>query len=164
MEPPQRKEKITACALLAFAIAYSLGCLNTRVGRIENPGAGLIPWLVAVFLILFTTLNAFKILRSKKETKVTIKAETHPFSSWAVIGIAAVVLAFPFLLYNLKVVPATFITIFAMLRFLRYRNAVSSLAIALMVSVSVFAIFALLLGVTFPGGPVEQFLLGLRWK
>lgn len=164
MEQPKRKDKITACALLAFSVVYSLGCLNTRVGRIENPGAGLIPWLIAVFLIFFTTLNAFKVFKSGEKNKAPTKDKTRSSGYSAVIGIAVVILAYPFLLYQLKVIPATFVTIFAMLRILRYRTAFSSLVIAMIVSGSVFAIFTLLLGVTFPGGPVEQFLLRLRWK
>ena len=163
MEHSKRKEKITACVLVALSIVYSLGCFNTKMGKIENPGAGLIPWLIAIFLIFFTTINAFKIFKSNEKNKVIIKEETRSYSYLAVIGIASVILAYPFLLYTLKVILATFITVFAMLRFLRHKNAFSSFVISIIVSVSVFAIFALLLGVTFPGGPMEQFLLRLRW-
>ena len=149
--------------MVAFSIIYSLGCLNTRVGRIENPGAGLIPWLIAILLILFTTINAVKASKSDDKSDIIIKEEIRSYSYLAVIGIAGVILVYPFLLYTLKVILATFITVFAMLRFLRYKTAFSSLVISLAVSVTVFVFFALLLGVNFPGGPVEQFLLGLRW-
>jgi len=163
MEQSKRKEKITACVLVAISIVYSLGCLNTKVGKIENPGAGLIPCLIAIFLILFTAINALNIFKSNEKNKVMIKEETPSHRYLAVIGIASVILAYPLLLYTLKVLLATFVTVFAMLRFLRYKNAFSSFVISIMVSVSVFAVFALLLGVTFPGGPMEQFLLRLRW-
>jgi putative tricarboxylic transport membrane protein len=162
MEQSKRKEKITACVLVAFSIIYSLGCLNTRVGKIENPGAGLIPWLIAFLLILFTTINAVKAFKSNEKSNIIIKEEIRSYSYLAVIGIAVVILVYPFLLYTLKVILATFITVFAMLRFLRYKSTFSSFVISLAVSVTVFAFFAVLLGVTFPGGPVEQFLLRLR--
>jgi|WetSurMetagenome_2_1015567.scaffolds.fasta_scaffold624266_1 putative tricarboxylic transport membrane protein len=162
MEQSKRKEKITACVLVAFSIIYSLGCLNTRVGKIENPGAGLIPWLIAFLLILFTTINAVKAFKSNEKSNIIIKEEIRSYSYLAVIGIAGVILVYPFLLYTLKVILATFITVFAMLRFLRYKSAFSSFVISIIVSVTVFAFFAVLLGVTFPGGPVEQFLLRLR--
>ena len=148
--------------MVAFSIIYSLGCLNTRVGKIENPGAGLTPWLIAILLILFTTINAVKASKSDDKSDIIIKEEIRSYSYLAVIGIAGVILVYPFLLYTLKVILATFITVFAMLRFLRYKSALSSLVISAAVSVTVFVFFALLLGVTFPGGPVEQFLLRLR--
>ena len=148
--------------MVAFSIIYSLGCLNTRVGKIENPGAGLIPWLIAFLLVLFTTINAFKAFKSDEKDKIIIKEETRSHSYLAVIGIASVILLYPLLLYTLKVMLTTFIAVFAMLRFLRYKTAFSSLVISVAVSVTVFVFFALLLGVNFPGGPVEQFLLRLR--
>jgi putative tricarboxylic transport membrane protein len=162
MEQSKRKEKIVACVLVAFSIVYSLGCLGTKVGKIENPGAGLIPWLIAILLILFTTINAVKAFKSNNKSNIIIKEEIRSYSYLAVIGIAGVILVYPFLLYTLKVILATFITVFAMLRFLRYKSTFSSFVISLAVSVTVFAFFAVLLGVTFPGGPVEQFLLRLR--
>jgi putative tricarboxylic transport membrane protein len=162
MEQSKRKEKMAACVLVAFSIIYSLGCLNTRIGKIENPGPGLIPWLIAILLILFTTINAVKAFKSNDKSNIIIKEEIRSYSYLAVIGIAGVILVYPFLLYTLKVILATFITVFAMLRFLRYKSTFSSFVISIAVSVTVFAFFAVLLGVTFPGGPVEQFLLRLR--
>jgi len=149
--------------MVAFSIIYSLGCLNTRVGKIENPGAGLIPWLIAFLLVFFTAINAFKAFKRDEKDKIITKQETRSHGYLAVIGIAGVILVYPLLLYTLKVILTTFITVFAMLRFLRYKSALSSFVISIAVSVTVFVFFALLLGVTFPGGPVEQFLLGLRW-
>ena len=73
MEQSKRKEKITACVMVAFSIIYSLGCLNTRVGKIENPGAGLTPWLIAILLILFTTINAVKASKSDDKSDIIIK-------------------------------------------------------------------------------------------
>ena len=149
--------------MVAFSIIYSLGCLNTRVGKIENPGAGLIPWLIAFLLVFFTTINAFKTFKRDEKDKGITEEQPRSHSSLAVIGIAGVILLYPLLLYMLKVMLTTFIAVFAMLRFLRYKSALSSFAISVAVSVTVFVFFALLLGVTFPGGPVERFLLGLRW-
>jgi putative tricarboxylic transport membrane protein len=159
---PSKKEKITACVLVAFSFLYSIGCLNTRVGKIENPGAGLIPWMIAILLILFTSLNAFRVFKRTGKKEESTQDEPRSGGYVAVIGIAGVILAYPFLLYTFKVLLATFITVFAMLRFLRHQKALSSVVISAAVSVSVFTIFALLLGVTFPSGPLEQFLLRLR--
>lgn len=149
--------------MVAFSIIYSLSCLNTRVGKIENPGAGLIPWLIAFLLVLFTTINALKAFRRHENDRTIIKEEPRSHSYPAVIGIAGVILVYPLLLYTLKVMLTTFIAVFAMLRFLRYKTALNSLVISVVVSLTVFVFFALLLRVTFPAGPLEQFLLSLRW-
>jgi putative tricarboxylic transport membrane protein len=163
MDQRRRKEKITACVLVALSIVYSFGCLGTKVGRIDNPGAGLIPWLIAVCLVIFTAINAFKVFKDDQKDNIISKEQPCSGRYTAVIGIACVILIYPVLLHYLKVIIATFITVFSILRFLRYKNAFSSLIVSLIVSVSVFSIFALLLGVTFPGGPLEEFLLRIRW-
>jgi hypothetical protein len=92
MEQSKRKEKLVACVLVAFSIVYSLGCLGTKVGKIENPGAGLIPWLIAILLILFTTINAVKAFKSNEKSNIIIKEEIRSYSYLAVIGIAGVIL------------------------------------------------------------------------
>jgi putative tricarboxylic transport membrane protein len=158
MEVSTRKEKITACVLVAFSIIYLLGCLNTSVGRIGNPGAGLIPRLIAVCLIIFTGLNAFHTFRRRPGPSSRREALEVNYSS--VIGIAIVVLLFPLLLHTLKAITATFVSSFAMLRLMHYKTALKCLIISLSISASVYIIFALILGVTFPSGPIEQ----LVWR
>lgn len=159
MEHSTRKEKIIACVLVAFSIIYLLGCLNTSVGKIGNPGAGLIPWLIAVFLFICTGLNAFRTFKRRDDT-----SEPQPGppagSCSAVIGIAIVILLYPLLLYTLKAILATFVSSFAMLRLMRYKSTPKCVVISLAVSASVYAIFGWMLGVTFPSGPIEQ----LMWR
>jgi putative tricarboxylic transport membrane protein len=159
MEHSTRKEKIIACVLLAFSIIYLLGCLNTSVGKIGNPGAGLIPRLIAACLIISTGLNALRIFKRRDNTSEHQQA-TSVGSRSAVIGIAIVILLYPLLLYTLKAILATFVSSFAMLRLMRYKSVLKCLVISLAVSASVYVIFGLILGVTFPSGPIEE----LMWR
>jgi len=160
MEISTLKEKIIACILVAFSIIYLLGCLNTSVGRIGNPGAGLIPRLIALCLIIFTGLNAIRTFRRRPGPSPP--RETLPINHSAVIGIAIVVLLFPFLLHILKAIAATFISSFAMLRLMRYNTTVKCLIVSLAISASVYIIFVLILGVTVPSGPIEQLIWRIR--
>ena len=159
MEHSTRKEKIIACVLVAFSIIYLLGCLNTSVGKIGNPGAGLIPRLIAVCLFISTGLNAFRTFKRRDDTSVH-QPKTPVGSRSAVIGIAIVILLYPLLLYTLKAILATFVSSFAMLWLMRYKSILKCLVISLAVSASVYVIFGLMLGVTFPSGPIEQ----LMWR
>jgi putative tricarboxylic transport membrane protein len=159
MEHTTRKEKLIACVLLAFSVIYLLGCLTTSVGKIGNPGAGLIPWMIAFCLFIFTGLNVFRIFKRDCDTSKH-QQETLVGSRSAVIGIAIVILLYPLLLYTLKAILATFVSSFAMLRLMRYKTALKCLVISLAVSASVYVIFGLILGVTFPSGPIEQ----LMWR
>jgi putative tricarboxylic transport membrane protein len=154
-----RKEKIIACVLIAISLIYLLGCINTSVGRIGNPGAGLIPRLIGVCLLISTGLNAFRIFKRRGDTPEH-RPETPVESRSAVIGIAIVILLYPLLLYSLKAILATCVSSFAMLRLMRYKNVMKCLAISLAVSGCVYVIFGLILGVTFPSGPVEE----LMWR
>jgi putative tricarboxylic transport membrane protein len=156
MEISTRKEKIIACILVAFSLIYLLGCLNTSVGKIGNPGAGLIPRLIAVCLIIFTGLNAFRTFR--RRNGASPPKEALGANCFAVIGIAIVVLLYPLLLYTLKVIVATFVSSFFMLRLMHYKTVVKCLIISLAISASVYIIFALILRVTFPSGPIEQLI------
>ena len=155
MESSTNKEKIIACVLVAFSIIYLLGCLNTSVGRIGNPGAGLIPRLIAACLIIFTGLNA---LRTFRRHGASSPREIPAANNVAVIGLAIVFLLFPLLLYYLKTIVAIFVSSFTMLWLMRYKTVVKCLVISLVVSASVYIIFALLLRVTLPSGPIEQLL------
>ncbi len=157
MEHSTRKDKAIACVLVAISIVYFLGCLNTTVGKLRNPGAGLIPWLISICLLVFTGINVIQVFRCHDES-----VRTPLGNRTAVIGTAIVVLVYPFLLYTLKAIVATFVSSFVLLRLMRYKRVASCLVIALVVSASVYIIFGLILEVSFPSGPIEQLIWRLR--
>jgi hypothetical protein len=157
MEVSKRKERVIACALVAFSVIYLLGCLDTAVGRMGNPGAGMIPRLIAACLLIFTGLNAFRAFRRDYGASAPHHEARGGYRS-AAIGIAIVILLYPLFLYTLKAVAATFVSSFVMLRLMRYKTVVQCIVVSMGVSASVYVIFALMLKVTFPSGPIERFL------
>ena len=161
MEHSTRNDKIIASVLVGLSVIYFLGCLHTKIGKIGNPGAGLIPWVISMCLFIFTGINAIHIFKRHAAT-VGAQTESPPGNRLAAIGIAIVVLAYPFLLYTLKAVAATFASTFVLLRLTRYKTVTSSLIIAMAVSVLLYVVFALMLGVSFPSGPIEQLIWRLR--
>jgi putative tricarboxylic transport membrane protein len=161
MEHSMRKDKIISSVLVGLSVIYFLGCLNTKIGKIGNPGAGLIPWLISMCLFIFTGMNAIQIFKRHDDTAGT-QPESPPRNRSAAIGIAIVILVYPLLLYTLKAVVATFASTFVLLRLMRYKSVPSSLVIALAVSASIYVVFGLILGVAFPSGPIEQLIWRLR--
>jgi len=162
MEKSKQKEKIIACVLVAFSLVYCFGCLSLKFGHLSNPGAGLLPWLIGILLLLFTSINfctAFKPREARKEAEHQGEARQPNYR--ASLGIAACVVVYPFLLKNLKFLLTTSVVLFSMLLCLKYKKVLGSLLISIAVSVISFLIFSLLLGVSFPGGVLEEFLLSL---
>ena len=162
MGESRRKEKVTASILVAGSLVYSFGCLHLKAGTLASPGAGLIPRLIGALLILFTSLHCWRTFRSKGGSpEAGEKTKGARINYLASLGMAACVVAYPFLLRNLKFLLATFIVVFAMLVLLRYRGVVVSFLVSLAVTVASFLVFSRLLGVVLPGGILEQFLLSL---
>ncbi len=162
MQSSRRKERITACALLALSLLYSFGCLRLKIGALENPGAGLIPRVIGFLLLVFTAIYCYQVFRSQAGRKEAEKPEKASRTNYlASLGIAACVVAYPFLLRNLKFLLATFIVVFAMLLLLKYKRMLSSLLISSLITVASFLIFSRLLGVVLPGGTLEQLAMRL---
>jgi hypothetical protein len=118
--------------------------------------------VIGVLLLVFTAVYGYQTFRSGGATEETGKPEERrPANYLASLGIAAGVVAYPFLLRNLKFLTATFLVVFAMLLLLKYKKAFFSLLISLAVTAIAFLIFSRLLGVVLPGGPLEQIVLSL---
>lgn len=120
------------------------------------------PWLIGLLMLFFTSINLFRVFSGQKIRNAIEpeRKEKRP-NFRASFGIAASVFVYPFLLHNLKFILATFMAAFSMLFFLRYKKVLLLFLISMMVAVISFFIFSLLLGVTVPGGVLEQVLLRL---
>jgi hypothetical protein len=68
---------------------------------------------------------------------------------------------FPVLLYALKFLAATAITVFWILTLLKHKGILASLAVSILTAVISFVVFSILLGVVLPGGFLEKHLLRL---
>jgi hypothetical protein len=156
------KDRLTALGLFGVSVLYLLGCLHLQVGTVRKPGAGFLPTLVGVALLVSSGLYVFQIFRRKPEERPEQPRDEPGSSPWTVSGLLVCTLLYPLVLKQLSFVAATFLVVWAMLLIMRYRSALFSLFLALLLSLCCFGVFALLLGVALPGGVVEQFLYGLR--
>ncbi len=154
------KDKIRAIVFLVLSLVYSFGCLHLKVGALDNPGAGLIPRIIGLLLLLFTGIHCFKVFRHGSKGADSSPKEERPNYA-ASLGIAASVVAYPFLLLQFKFLLATFAVVLVMLLLLRYRKWWASVVISAAVTVCSLLIFSRLLGVVLPSGWLEQMVFGL---
>lgn len=150
------KERIVSLGVLIFALVYLAGSISLKVGTLAQPGAGQFPAAIAFALLAVAGFHAWRTFRKTAE-----KEEGHSWTELAPVGIGATLIVYPILLKTLSFMLSAFIVLFLLFRLLRFKTALASFFIALVVTVSAFVLFAGLLGVVVPSGVMEQFILGM---
>ncbi len=150
------KERIVSLGVLIFALVYLAGSISLKVGTLAQPGAGQFPAAIAFALLAVAGFHAWRTFRKTAE-----KEEGHSWTQLAPVGIGATLIVYPILLKTLSFMLSAFIVLFLLFRLLRFKTALASFFIALVVTVSAFVLFAGLLGVVVPSGVMEQFILGM---
>jgi hypothetical protein len=150
------KERIVSLGVLIFALVYLAGSISLKVGTLAQPGAGQFPAAIAFALLAVAGFHAWRTFRKTAE-----KEEGHSWTELAPVGIGATLIIYPILLKSLSFMLSAFIVLFLLFRLLRFKTALASFFIALLVTVSAFVLFAGLLGVVVPSGVMEQFILGM---
>lgn len=157
-----KKDKIGGFILFVFSLVYLYGCFGLKIGRANNPGPGFIPLLVGVGLLVFTSIHLYQVLRVKGEKSQTDEYKPAEKANFIVfLGIAACVLAYPFLLKQLSYLLSTFIIVFVMLILMKYKSPVISLLVSVIISVISYMLFTKALGVVLPMGAIEQLILSI---
>lgn len=161
----KKKELLIAVALGGFSIFYFLGSLKLKVGTLKNPGPGLLPLVIGVFLLFCTGIYIVQIWRafhkSNLEEGVQVRSPIKISSYIMIYGTLACALVYPFLLEYFKFIIATTMVTFFLLFFLRPQKIFLTLTLAFLIVVFSFWVFAILLGVSFPSGLLEE--LFFRW-
>lgn len=152
------KHKLTAISLFCFSILYLAGGWALKMGTLKKPGPGLLPRIVGIGLLVCTGVHLWQTFRKPAESKTAIES-VNPKS---VFGLVAALLAYPVLLYYLNFIMATFAMVYFMLLVLKFKGPVWDLIIALGLVVFSFVVFAMVLGVSVPNGPIEEFFFRLR--
>jgi hypothetical protein len=150
------KERIVAAGILAFALAYVAGSLALKVGTLAEPGAGQFPAAIALALLAVSGVHAWRTFRDGAREE-----KGHAWGGLAPAGIAATLVAYPFLLRSLSFLLSTFLVLFVLYRLLGFKRSLTSLAAAAVTSVLSFLVFAGLLGVVLPSGKAEASILRL---
>jgi hypothetical protein len=158
----RKKEMIVASAMLIFSLVYLYGNLDIKLGTARNPGAGFLPLLVGLGLLICSSIYLYKVVCQARTTLAVLDGEKpvkdrHPGVS---VGIAAVVLVYPLLLRHLYFIVTTTLCLFALLLLLRFKRWMFSLLAAITIAVVTHLLF-FRAGVILPSGAVEQFFFSL---
>ena len=154
----QRRHKIIALFLLGFSLFYFLGSFRLKMGNLKNPGPGFIPVAIGFFLVAFTALYVFRVLRGPSSTGKKEMPPARDKNYRAIAGILLCTAVYPFILEPLNFIFSTLIVCFIMLLLLRPGKILFSFLLSLAMAVGAFLIFARLFGVGLPSGFLEVFL------
>lgn len=157
----KKKELITASAMLIFSMVYLYASLGIQLGTARNPGAGFLPLLVGLGLLVSSCLYLYQVVRQPR----AVFDEEEPVKERHLrvpAGIAVVVLVYPFLLRHLYFILTTALCLLVLLRLLRFKGWTFSLLAALAIPIVIF-LFFFRAGVVLPNGAVEQFFFSL-WR
>mgnify|MGYP001587475846 CR=1 FL=1 len=152
------RDKLTALGLFVFSVIYLVGGWDLKLGALRKPGPGLLPLLVGTGLLVCTAIYRLQAFRKPATLVFSLKSFDLKTAAWLI----AAVLAYPVLLNYLDFILATFAVVYLALLVLKFNRPVRGLVVSLMIVVACFLVFAVLLGVTLPSGPIEEFLYRLR--
>lgn len=150
------KEKIISLGLLLFAVIYCYGSLQLKLGVVANPGPGFVPLVVAVLLIVASSLHVYRLFAVKTEGKGN---DSPTEKNMAPLCLGCFLILYPLLLSILDFVAATTLLVLGTLRILQYKNLVWSLVTAVLMSIITYVVFARILGVALPTGFIEIILM-----
>ena len=160
MAGTRKAELVAASALLVFSVAYTLSSLGLRIGRISNPGPGLMPLLLGLALTTCAIVYLIRQFRIRSGGGESSSAESS--GGWTAhripLSIVAAVAAYPFLLAWLGFLVATTMVVCAILLLLRFKTPSWSLLVGIVMTVLCYLLFARVLGVVLPPGPLEALL------
>jgi putative tricarboxylic transport membrane protein len=161
-----RQERMAAVLLWVFSIVYLYASWQLKLGVPKKLGAGFIPLLIGVLLFVSASVYLYKALTAKRKFREgdshdTLGDRGVEYDWPPVLGIAGCLIAYPFLLGRIHFILSTFAGTFAMLLFLRFKKPVHALWVAMVITITAYVVFSVILGVVLPNGPVEVFVLRL---
>jgi putative tricarboxylic transport membrane protein len=152
------RDKLTALGLFGFSVIYIVGGWDLKLGTLKKPGPGLLPLLVGTGLLVCTVIYLWQAFKKPAAPVSSLKSFDLKTAAWLI----AAVLAYPVLLNYLNFILATFAVVYLMLLVLKFKRPAWGLVVSMMIVVACFMVFAVLLGVTLPSGPIEEILYRLR--
>jgi putative tricarboxylic transport membrane protein len=163
MAGTRKAERIAAIALLVFSTAYTLSSLRLRMGRLSSPGPGLMPLLLGLTLTACALIYLFRQLGVRTGPGEPSSPAIHGSRTdhRVPLGIVAAVTAYPFLLAWLGFLVATALVVFGILLLLRFKTPGWSFLVGIVMTLLCYLLFARVLGVVLPAGPLENLLF--KW-
>lgn len=149
---------LASLALFAFALGYFLTALPLRMGRAATPGPGLVPLVIGGLLLLCTAAHLVATLARSRARPSAGAAGPRGKDRRAIAGVLASTIVYPLVLEPLKFLVATAGVALVLLVLLRSGRPLVALFQAVGMAVVAFVVFARLLGVALPSGPLEHLL------
>jgi putative tricarboxylic transport membrane protein len=160
MAETKKSELIAAGALLVFSIVFTLSSLGLKIGKISNPGPGLMPLLLGLALTACALVYLIHQLRTGHDRTESLSSESP--GGWSAhrvpLCIVAAVVCYPFLLARLGFLCATTLVVFGIMLLLRFKTPGWSLAVSIVMTLLCYLLFARALGVVLPAGALEELL------
>jgi putative tricarboxylic transport membrane protein len=155
-----KAELAAAIVLLIFSFIYVLSALHLKIGRLANPGPGLMPLLLGLALTACALIYLIQLLRGRPGQGAPVPQSD--VRGWRVhltpLGIVVPVFAYPFLLARLGFLIATSLVVYSILLLLKFKTPWLSLLVCVAMTTLCYLLFAKLLGVVLPDGPAESLL------
>jgi len=151
-----RGDRLSGLFGLLFGIFIVIESIRLHVGGFRHPGPGFFPLLGAILLVGLSTVLLFRSVWVSSRTTVAVarrERERPRLALYALIGISVYALIFEWLGFILS----TFLLVIFLLRVLSPRKWRIILLTALIVSLSAYALFNVLLKSGLPKGILEGF-------
>jgi hypothetical protein len=135
---------------LAFGVIFLVGGMVYGIGNVHSPGAGFLPFWVSLILV---TLSGVYLLIGRRE--LGRKGErffAHRKNMIKLILTFLSLLAYSFLLSPLGFIPATFLFLFFILRFVAPQTWKVVISLSVLTALAAYAFFVLWLGASLPPG------------
>jgi hypothetical protein len=151
-----KHEMFMTLGCLAFEAIFLVGGTIYGIGGVHSPGAGFLPFWVS--LILITLSGAYLIIERKELGKKGEKffAQRRNMNRLGLTFLA--LLAYTFLLSPLGFIPATFLFMFFLLRFVAPQTWKVVISFSVLTALAAYAFFVLWLGASLPPGILQTFL------
>jgi putative tricarboxylic transport membrane protein len=134
----------------AFLAYYEAGKLP--FGSISAPGAGFFPAVLAAVLALTSLVGLLATLRANLTSHLTAEPLEPPLFWRKVLLTVALLLAFAGVFELAGYVPATFLFVVSLLRWVERKSWTQAGVVALSASLTSYILFGLLLGAPLPAG------------
>jgi len=146
----RRTDFFSAVTLLALALAALLEASKLPFGRVGAPHAGFFPFILAIFLAIFSLVFLAQLIGGHKGETGDSRAGSATWKK-IILAVGALVV-FGALFESLGYVISTFLFMVFLLRAVERQKWSLVVVVSFATSLSTYLVFGLLLGTPLPGG------------
>lgn len=148
----RRGDLVSSLFWLLCAILIVVCSLRIPVGRVSNPGPGLIPLFLGVILGIFAIVLFIRSLLQSVSEVTPFRLEKH--QAYRVIGTVGAMLVYAFTFIHLGFVTTTLLLMLFLLKVIFKLKWTISVGGAIIISCCAYLLFKVWLGLQLPAGPL----------